>query len=77
MDTNIFICQLSKKVQNKIKRLVIEYLKKEGYFTDENLNNIMDGRLVDLQDENFRSQYDLIIKEIEKEKIINLNKYIK
>lgn len=75
MDTNIFICQLSKKMQNRIKRLVIKYLKENDCFTQENLNNIMNDRLVHLQDESFRNQYDLIIKEIEKEKVINLNNY--
>jgi len=75
MDTTIFICQLSKNIQNKIKEMVIEYLKENDCFTQENLHNIIDDRLVNLQDESFASQYDLIIKLIEDEKVINLNNY--
>ncbi|NFH40729.1 hypothetical protein [Clostridium sporogenes] len=75
MDTNIFICQLSKKMQNRIKRLVIKYLKENDCFTQENLNNIMNGRLEHLNNEGFTNQFEEILKEMEKEKIINLNNY--
>lgn len=75
MDTNIFICQLSKNMQNRIKKLVIKYLKKNDCFTQENLNHIMDSRLEHLNNEGFTSQFEEILKEIENEKVINLNKY--
>lgn len=62
--TSIFICQLSFEVQNKIKKMVIEYLKENDCYTLENLNNIMNDRLVNLQDVTFMKQYNDIINYI-------------
>ncbi|APH20854.1 hypothetical protein [Clostridium botulinum] len=64
MNTNIFICQLPKKIQNKIKEMVIEYLKENDCYTLENLNNIMDDRFENLNVEGFTSQFEEILKEI-------------
>ncbi|MBN3351997.1 hypothetical protein CF087_17850 [Clostridium botulinum] len=66
MNTNIFICQLSLHIQNKIKEMVIEYLKKNDCYTLENLHNIMDGRLEHLNQDDFRNQFEEIVKAIEK-----------
>ena len=64
MNTNIFICQLSKNIQNKIEKLVTEYLKKNDCFTEENLNNIMNDRFENLNVEGFQKQFHEILKEI-------------
>lgn len=64
MNTNIFICQLHKNIQNKIEKLVTNYLKENDCFTQENLNNIMNDRLENLNQEGFTSQFEEILKEI-------------
>ncbi|HCL4447276.1 TPA: hypothetical protein N2D16_002881 [Clostridium botulinum] len=66
MNTNIFICQLPRNMQNKIEKLVIEYLKENDCFTQENLHNIMNGRLEHLNQDDFKNQFYKILKEIEK-----------
>lgn len=68
MNTNIFICQLHKNIQNKIEKLVTNYLKENDCFTQENLNNIMNDRFENLNVEGFQKQFHEIKKEIEKVK---------
>jgi len=50
--STVFICQLSKDKQEKIKELVSEYCKKEG-FDDKKiqdiLDNVMDDRLLNIE----------------------------
>lgn len=53
MKTNLFICQLSKQNQEKIKQGIINFLKDEGYEDSEIKeisNNTMDGRLSDIEE---------------------------
>lgn len=53
MNTNTFICELSKENQDKIKELLTLYLVKEGYSDDEikdTILNVMDNRLCMLED---------------------------
>lgn len=64
MNTNIFICQLHKNIQNKIEKLVTNYLKENDCFTEENLNNIMNDRFENLNVEGFQKQFHEILKEI-------------
>ncbi|NFF77674.1 hypothetical protein FCV38_11945 [Clostridium sporogenes] len=64
MNTNIFICQLHKNIQNKIEKLVTNYLKENDCFTQENLNNIMNDRFENLNVEGFQKQFHEILKEI-------------
>jgi len=48
MNSNTFICELSKQNQSKIKELVSNYLIKEDYDDDkitETISNVMSGRL--------------------------------
>lgn len=68
MNTNIFICQLPKKIQNKIKEMVIEYLKENDCYSNENLHNIMDDRLENLNQDDFKNQFEEILRAIENEK---------
>ncbi|APR02301.1 TPA: hypothetical protein ACXDAY_002304 [Clostridium botulinum] len=64
MNTNIFICQLPKKIQSKIKEMVIEYLKKNDCYILENLDNILNDRLENLNQDDFKNQFNKILKEI-------------
>ncbi|MBY6842811.1 hypothetical protein [Clostridium botulinum] len=64
MNTNIFICQLPKKIQSKIKEIVIEYLKKNDCYILENLDNILNDRLENLNQDDFKNQFNKILKEI-------------
>lgn len=53
MDTNIFICQLSNRQQEKIKNIVIKYCIKQGYDeeeTKEMIINVMEDRLCLLEE---------------------------
>lgn len=53
MKTSLFICQLSKQNQEKIKQGIINFLKDEGYEDSEIKeisNNTMDGRLSDIEE---------------------------
>lgn len=48
MKSNIFISELSKETQGKIKKLVRDYLNNEGYCEDvmeQSIKNVMDDRL--------------------------------
>ncbi|MBY7043762.1 hypothetical protein FDB14_17440 [Clostridium botulinum] len=48
MNSNIFICELSKENQDKIKKSVLKYLIKEGYNINqikETLTSVMENRL--------------------------------
>lgn len=53
MKTSLFICQLSKQNQEKIKQGITNFLKDEGYEDSEIKeisNNTMDGRLSDIEE---------------------------
>ncbi|WP_027633454.1 hypothetical protein [Clostridium hydrogeniformans] len=53
MNSNIFICELSKENQSKIQQLVTEYLSKEGYekkVIQRTIENVMSGRLWIIQE---------------------------
>ena len=53
MKTTTFICQLQQSTQEKIKKDIINFLISEGYDKEkqqEIVNNAMDGRLTDLED---------------------------
>jgi len=53
MNSNTFVCELSKENQNKIKEVVKLYLVKEGYNDEEikeSISNAMEDRLCILQD---------------------------
>lgn len=48
MNSNIFICELSKENQDKIKKSILKYLIKEGYNINqikETLTSVMENRL--------------------------------
>ncbi|NFI02410.1 hypothetical protein FDB15_17445 [Clostridium botulinum] len=48
MNSNIFICELSKENQDKIKKSILKYLIKEGYDINqikETLTSVMENRL--------------------------------
>lgn len=64
MNTTMFICMLPQPKQNEIKKLVTRYLKNEGCYSIENIENIMNDRLVNLQCDGFEKQYNKIIKGI-------------
>lgn len=53
MKASLFICQLSKQNQEKIKNEIINFLKNEGYEDteiEEISNNVMDSRLSDIEE---------------------------
>lgn len=53
MDTNIFICQLSQRQQEKIKDIVTKYCNKQGYNeeeTTEMIINVLEDRLCLLEE---------------------------
>ncbi|MBQ3422314.1 MAG: hypothetical protein IJH34_11755 [Romboutsia sp.] len=53
MKTSLFICQLSKQNQEKIKNEIINFLNNEGYGETEIKeisNSAMDGRLCDIEE---------------------------
>lgn len=53
MKTTIFICQLPQATQEEIKTDIVNFLITEGYSQEkimEIVNNAMDGRLTDLED---------------------------
>lgn len=53
MKTSLFICQLSKQNQEKIRNEIINFLKNEGYEDteiEEISNNVMDSRLSDIEE---------------------------
>lgn len=53
LKTTTFICELSKKEQIIIKNELLSFLESEGYEdseVEEILNNAMDGRITDLED---------------------------
>jgi len=53
IDSNSFVCQLSIENQNKVKKLVSEYLVKEGYNQkeiDETIENVMNDRLWNIEE---------------------------
>jgi len=53
INSTIFICQLPKDKQDKIRKLVIDYLTNEGYNEkqiSETVENAMDDRLCNLSD---------------------------
>jgi len=62
MNTSIFICQLPQALQLKIKKSVTSYLKKEGCYSKENLENIMNDRLENLNVEGFTRQFNRLLK---------------
>ncbi|EQC1535455.1 hypothetical protein [Clostridium botulinum] len=64
MNTNIFICQLPLNIQNKIEKMVIEYLKENDCYTLKNLNNILNDRLENLNQDDFKNPFNKILKEI-------------
>lgn len=53
MKASLFICQLSKQNQEKIRNEIINFLKNEGYKDteiEEISNNVMDSRLSDIEE---------------------------
>lgn len=53
MNTTIFIAELSNENQEKIKKMIIEFLTTEGYENkkiQEIIENVMNGRLCDLEE---------------------------
>lgn len=53
MKASLFICQLSKQNQEKIRNEIINFLKNEGYEDteiEEISNNVMDSRLSDIEE---------------------------
>lgn len=72
MNTNIFICQLPQEFQNKIQKSVIRFLKFQGCYTKENLNNIMSDRFENLNNEGFTRQYNRLKKEVENMEVTRL-----
>lgn len=64
MKTNIHICQLPKHFQSKIEKEVTEFLKSQGSYSEENLENIMDDRFENLNQEGFEEQFNRIKNEV-------------
>lgn len=65
MKTNIHICQLPNYIQVKIEKEVTEFLKSQGSYSKENLENIMNDRFENLNQEGFVEQYINLKNEIE------------
>lgn len=73
MNTSLFICQLSKQNQEKIRKKIIKFLKDEEYEDTEIKeisNNAMDGRLCDIE------EFIKITQFIEEGKIIQIKDFL-
>lgn len=71
MKTNIHICQLPNYIQVKIENEVTEFLKSQGCYSRDNLENIMEDRFENLNQEGFTEQYNKLKDEIENDKVLN------
>ncbi len=53
MNSNIFVCQLSKKNQNKIRKLITKHFTEEGYTHSEIkdiIESVMENRLWNIEE---------------------------